>query len=216
MHESATTNEKFLRTLSSGLHGLAQPLSIIHGYLEISLQDGASIEQYRELTKKLLQQSRRAAGIAKFVSQLTRYQLPAPDVQDILLTSVLEQEIEDRIRVFETAQVQLDFRHPKHELLVRISPIRLRQVIGYILDVIRMVSAPGDMVRIEVRSDKESVSLHVQRQPSIGYSPRTLPGNDDNAGSHALTLADAIVSNAGGSFSSSLEPLSIRADFPVA
>ena len=215
MQQAEVTNEKFLSTLSSSLHGLAQPLSIIHGYLEISLLKATSVEQYRELIEKMLQESRRATGIAQFVAQLTRFQHPAPDVKEVMVSSVVTGAIEDMSRVFERAQIELLFRHPEEERPVRISPVRLRQVIFYILEVIRTVSVAGDVIWLELAPEDDHLNFQIRRESNSGQASKVIPSIEENNGNRALALADAIISNAGGTFVGSLEPLSIRAEFPT-
>jgi len=215
MSQTVTVNEEFLRALSTGLHGLAQPLAIISGYLELSLdqQNGAPS---RELTERLLQESQRATGIARFVSQLTRFQRPAPDVQDVLVSEVIEGVLADTRRLWEDAQIELLFRRPEHEQRVSISPVRLREVVFNILEAIRMVSAARDVVRLDVRPQDDRITLQIA--PDQGTEPAavTAPSTDSSHGTRALALAQAVVNNAGGTFSGSLEPLFIRAEFPVA
>jgi len=215
MRQSSSSNDKFLRMLSSSLHGLAQPLSIIHGYLEISLEDGASVEQYRELTKMLLQQSRRAAGIARFVSQLTRLQQPATDLEELRLSLALEGTIEEMAPALQAAGIKLVFQHAVHERLVKISQIRLRQVLSYILDAIRTASASGDVIRIDLTQKHGHVVLQIHRDPVSGSLPKVASSAEETNGVQALALADAIVTIAGGKFTGSLEPLFVRVEFPT-
>ena len=214
MSQTTTMNEEFLRTLSFGLHKLAQPLSVISGYLELSL-DGEYEEPSRELTERLLAESRRASGIAQFVMQLTRFQLPAPDVKDILLSETLESTIADISRMLEESEIKLVFHRPEAERPIRVSPARLREATFRLLDAIRMISIAGDVIRIDLLPENNRLTMLIFREQSMAHSSSaSLP--DECAPSHrALALAHTVVSSAGGTFAGSLEPLFVRAEFPV-
>ena len=215
MPQTVTVNEEFLHTLSTGLHGLAQPLSIISGFLELSL-DQQSGGPSRELTERLLQESRRASNIARFVSQLTRFQLPAPDVKDVLVSDVIKDTITDSREMLEHAEVKLLFCHPEHERPVRVSAGRLSHLVFNILDAVRMVSAPGDGILINVEPERDHMTLQIAHEQGIKSSTGPLSSAESGQGNRILALANAMVSNAGGTFTGTLEPLFIRARFPVA
>jgi len=213
MPQTIAVNEDFLRTLSSGLHGLAQPLSIISGYLELSLDD-ASNGPSRELTETLLEQSRRASGIAQFVSQLTRFQTPAPDVADVLVSGILEAAIEDTQRILEDAQLTLLWHRPDAEHRVSVSPSRLKQVLVHLLDAIRTVALAGEVIHLGLKSRTDRLKLQVHLERGTATSP-VRRSTEFSPIHRALTLLQAVVSNTGGTFAASTDPLFIRAEFPV-
>lgn len=178
--------------------------------------DGGSLDQYRELTRKLLQQSSKATGIAQFVAQLTCYQQPAANEAEVLLSAALEKGIEDMTPIFDSIQIKLIFDRPQRERLVMMSPVRLRQFVLHILDVVRMVSATEDVIHLELVLKNSRMKLQVRRESGPGTSSRTVTSSGENSGNRALALAEAIVSSAQGKFTASLEPLSISAEFPTA
>jgi len=214
MSQTSTIHEDFLRSLSFGLHKLAQPLSVISGFLELSL-DGEYEMPSREMTERLLDESRRASGIAQFVMQLTRFQLPASDVRSVLLSETLESALTDISGALAEAEIRIEFQRPENERLIQASPARLREAIFRLLDAIRMSSAAGDAIRIELIPDKNQLTLMIFRERNTAHSSKTQISNDCEPASRALTLAQTVVSGAGGTFTGSLEPLFVRAEFPV-
>jgi signal transduction histidine kinase len=54
-------HQENLRAVSSVLHQLAQPLTVLHGLIELSLLENQSAEQYRECLKQALTESVRLA-----------------------------------------------------------------------------------------------------------------------------------------------------------
>jgi hypothetical protein len=214
MSQTTTINEEFLRTLSFGLHKLAQPLSVISGYLELSL-DGGYEEPSRELTERLLEESRRASGIAQFVMQLTRFQLPAADAKEILLSDLLECALADISRMLEEAEVRIAFERPEGERPVRVSPLRLREAMFRLLDAIRVGSVAGDVIRIDLLPESNRLTMLIFREQSMTHSSRAPVSDEYAPGNRAFALVQAVVSTAGGTFAGSLEPLFIRAEFPL-
>jgi len=216
MRRSKDPQDKFVHTLSATLHRLAQPLSIIQASLEISLLEPTSAEQYREVVKESLQELRRAADVVQFAAQLTRFQQPASDVAEVELSTVLEDTIDDLARVFETARTKLVFHRPEREHPVRISPTRLRQMFFYVLQAVRTASAPGDIIQIELRTRAKHVTLRISHEGRKHHPGIEDPSPDGSVADRALSLAHAIVTNAGGTFSAATNPLLIVADFVAA
>src|ERR1039458_4990320 len=102
------SQEKFLRLLSSGLHDMAQSLSIAQGSLELALlTPTTTVEQYKDLAKEMLEQVSRIAEAMRFASQLTRFQQAASDVADVSLDAVLEEAIADQRQAWDAAQVMV-------------------------------------------------------------------------------------------------------------
>ena len=69
--------ENFLKTLSSSLHQMAQPLSIIQASLEVALLRQTTGDPMREVAENVLEQLGRAVETLRFTSQLARFQQPA-------------------------------------------------------------------------------------------------------------------------------------------
>src|SRR5882724_12051930 len=107
--------ENFLKTLSSSLHQMAQPLSIIQASIELALLRQTTGEPMREVAENVLQQLGRAVETLRFTSQLARYQQPALDVTNVLLSDVLHDVIEDLSRTLSTAQIKLAIDHSGRE-----------------------------------------------------------------------------------------------------
>jgi signal transduction histidine kinase len=208
------SQEKFFRLLSSGLHDMAQPLSIAQGSLELALLAPPTVEQYRDLAKEVLELVGRIAESMRFASQLTRFQQPASDVADVLLNPVLEEAIADQRQAWDAAQVMVMYFRPRAEYTLRVSPSRLRQMLFHVLQVTQKLSRPGSAVHIKLLGSASKLRLKIQH-PSPGQDPALDQWSDNDSVGRALALIDSIVSGAGGRFSSKPSPLLIVADFPL-
>ena len=208
---SSQSQEKFIRVLSETLHRMAQPLSIVQATLELALLKPATAKEYRVIIKEVLEQLRRTFEPMQFAGQLTRFQQPASDVTDVVLSQTVEEVITSLHRTLESAQIGVLFSRPGRELPVRISQTRLRQMVFYVLQAIQALAQPGDAMHIAVKAHAGRLGLSIQ------LSPGETPGASaaDERAAQALALADAVATNAGGEFSVAVNPLRIVADFPT-
>ena len=212
---TSPSQEKFLHTLTTSLHQMAQPLSTIQASLELALMNSTTAEQYQAIAEDLLQQLRRAVESMQFTAWLARFHQPAADVNEVLLSAALESVISDLRRTLETAQLQLLFFRPEQERLIRISVTRLRQMLFYVLQAVQGCSQPGDLVQVDIQAPAGHLVLRIQHSrgenpPAEGTTP-----SPESVVQRALSLAEAIVSCAGGEFNVTTNPLLIIADFPV-
>lgn len=208
---SSQSQEKFIRALSESLHRMAQPLSIVQATLELTLLKPATAKEYRGIIKAVLEQLRRTFEPMQFAGQLTRFQQPAADVTEVLLSHTVEEVIASLHRTLESAQIGVLFSRPGRELPVRISPTRLRQMVFYVLQAVQSFSQPGDAMHVAVKAHAGRLGLSIQLSP--GERPEASAGEVRAA--QALALADAVATNAGGEFSVTVNPLRIVADFPT-
>src|SRR5216684_9149297 len=100
------SQEKFLRTLTASMHEMAQPLSTIQASLELALLCPTTAEQYRWIAEDVLLHLQRAVESMQFTAYLTRFQQPAADIQDVLLSAALNEVISDLQRTLDTAHLQ--------------------------------------------------------------------------------------------------------------
>ena len=103
-HTQPLSQKQFLSTLSASMHEMAQPLSTIQASLELALLCPTTIEQYRWVAEDALMQLQRVVESMQFTAQLTRFHQPAADIQDVLLSAVLEEVISDLQRTFDDRQ----------------------------------------------------------------------------------------------------------------
>ena len=209
------SQEKFLRTLTASMHQMAQPLSTIQASLELALLSPTTAEQYQELAQDALRHLQGAVESMQFAARLARFQQPAGDVRDVLLSTALEEVISDLQRTLDTAQLQLLFFRSEHEQLIRISPTRLRQMLFYVLQALQDCSQPGDLVHIEIHAPVGHLLLRIQHSQLKNDQVDCAKPPHEGMGDRALALAEAIVSGAGGEFSVTTYPFLIVADFPV-
>jgi hypothetical protein len=208
------SQEKFLTTLSASLHQMAQPMATIQASLELALLSPTTEAEYREIAENILGQLKCAVESMQFAGRLARYQQPAKDVRDVLLSVALDEAISSLQRTFDTAQLQLLFFRSEHEQPICISPARLRQMLFYVLQAVQGCSRPGDLAKIEIQEPAGRMVLRIKHSCNTSGASRTGPTSDAKV-ERALALAEAIVTSAGGDFKVSTGPLLIVADFPV-
>ena len=218
-HNSAS-QRRFLRTLSTNLHDMAQPLSTIQASLELALLSMTTAGEYRETAEDALIHVQRAVELMQFSARLALFQQPAADVRDVSLVATLREVLSDLQHTFESSQLQLQFVGFEHEgsgeeQLISISPTRLRQMIFYVLQAVQGCAQPGDLVNIEIQRPADHLVLRLQHcHCNDDVIERVQPARNITV-ERAIALADSIVSSSGGEFSVSACPLLIVADFPT-
>ncbi len=211
---SSSSQEKFLSTLSESMHQMAQPISTIQAALELAVLSPTTAAEYKEIAENILGQLRSATETMQFAARLTRFQQPAADVRNLLLSAALDEVISSLQHTLDTARLQLLFLRPQHEQMISISVTRLRQMLFYVLQAVQGCSQPGDLAKIEIQEFTGHLILRIKHSSSSAQTVRAMPSSDGIV-EKALALADAIVTTAGGEFNVSTDPLLIVADFPV-
>jgi hypothetical protein len=210
-----SSQDKFLRTISTSMHQMAQPLSTIQASLEMALLSPTTAPEYKEIAENVLAQLRSAVDSMQFAARLSRFQQPALDIRDVCLSDALLEVVSSLQRSLDTAQVKLVFSRPQREPLISASPTRLRQMLFYVVQALQAHSQPGDVAKIETESTSGHLRLRVQHLAArTGEIVRPISPQDQIT-DRALALAEAIVTSGGGEFSVSTSPLLIVADFPL-
>jgi len=206
--------ETFLKSLADSLHQMAQPLSIIQASMELALLRKTTGEQFGEVAQNVLDQVARAVETLRFTSQMARYQQPASDEANLLLSDVLHAAVEDLSRTLSTAQIKLALDHSGREREIKFSRTRLRQLFFYILQAVQHLSQPGDMIHIGLQAHAGNIKLRIFQSPE--HKTTNVPkASDESFATRSLALAEAIVVGAGAEFQLNLNPLLIVVDFPV-
>ena len=207
--------DKFLRTLSTSMHEMAQPLSTIQASLELAVLSPTTAAEYKEIAENVLAQLRSAVDSMQFAARLSRFQQPASDVRELSLSVALQEVISSLQRTLDTAEVRLVVRGLDHEPLICASPTRLRQMLFYVLQAVQHYSQPGDLAKVETDSTSGHLRLRIQHVAAkTGRAVHPL-SHQDEITDRAIALADAIVTSGGGEFSFSTSPLLIVAEFPL-
>ena len=133
------------------MHQMAQPLSTIQASLELALLSPTTEAEYKEIAENILGQLRSAVESMQFAARLARFQQPAADVRDVLLSVALDEAISGLQRTLRHGAAQLLFFRSEHEPLISISPARLRQMLFYVLQAVQGCSQPGDLAKIEIQ-----------------------------------------------------------------
>jgi hypothetical protein len=210
----SSSQEKFLSTLAESMHQMAQPLSTIQASLELAMLSPTTAAEYKEIAENILGQLRSATETMQFAARLTRFQQPATDVRNVLLSAALDEVVSCLQYTLDTARLQLLFLRPTHEQMISVSVTRLRQMLFYVVQAVQGCSQPGDVAKVEIQEFTGHLIMRIKHSASGTQTVRALPSSDGIV-EKALALADAIVISAGGTFNVSTDPLLIVADFPV-
>ena len=210
-----SSQEAFFSILSTSMHEMAQPLSTIQASLELALLTPTTAEQYRSLAEDVLVNVQRAVDSMQFAARLARFQQPASNVENMLLSGAVDEVIADLQCTLDSAQIQLLLVRFDLEPLIRISAARLRQMLFYVFQAAQVCSQPRDLVEIEIKSELPGyLTLRIEVRPSEKQAESGRTAQID-AADKGLALACAIANSAGANFSIRNSPLLIVVDFPI-
>lgn len=174
---SADLHPAIAKATSRGIHDTAQPLTVLQGLLELTLEQAKTVDDYRESLTLALSEIARVTACFENVRQLVRLQQPAPDVCNF---SIL-QTVRDVLNEMPTANVSFT---SGPEDMVHASQSRVRQGLSVLIAAIASNSAGNVKVCIEPQAQMIAIRIEM-----LG---------DTDALASNLEIAALIVASAGG------------------
>ncbi len=211
--ETSRPSQKLVRELSASLHELAQPLSIIQSSLELAIARQMTVPEYREMAENALQQMSSVLDSMHFLTQLVRVQQPANDTIKVKLSEAVHGALQEMNRTLEAAKITPSLL-PQEEVAIYISKGRLKQMLFSVFQAAAKFSPPGSVLHIVIQRNAQRMELRIHSVKD-GNAPAGGPEAHGEARIRTFSLADAIVSSAGGDFVASASPFCIFADFPI-
>jgi signal transduction histidine kinase len=150
---------EFVTTVS---HDLRSPLTAILGYVELIERAGEINDQQRDFIRRVQISVQHITDLVSDLLDLGRIESGVDTTQESTPISVLARYAVEGLRTSaETKDVELEARLPDGLPLVSGDPIRLRQMIGNLLENAIKYTPAGGRVEIEAESEDHQVILRV-------------------------------------------------------
>jgi two-component system phosphate regulon sensor histidine kinase PhoR len=150
---------EFVTTVS---HDLRSPLTAILGYIELVERSGELNDQQGEFIRRVQLSVGQITDLVSNLLDLGRIEAGLDVAKENTPLSVLARYALESMRTkAEDKQVRISSRLPENLPMVLGAPIRLRQMIGNLLDNAIKYTPPGGRVEIEAKSEGEQIILTV-------------------------------------------------------
>ena len=139
-------------------HALSQPLTTLSCSLELTLQQAATVEEYRESVARALADAERVSWLSTGIRELLEAGQASEDCELLPLQAAVQAAINDLLLLAESKGVQICYS-PGAAGLVWFEARRLRQGLFHLLGSALSAGGPGAVVRIEMVEAGEEVVL---------------------------------------------------------
>ena len=150
---------EFVTTVS---HDLRSPLTAILGYVELIERTGEVNDQQREFIRRVRSSVEHITALISDLLDLGRIEAGLDSARENTPLAVLARYAVETLRsVAESRRLALEAELPEDLPLINGDPIRLRQMIGNLLENALKYTPSGGRVRIEALSEADQVILRV-------------------------------------------------------
>ena len=168
----ARIKSEFVTTVS---HDLRSPLTAILGYVELIERSGSLNDQQRDFLQRVRISVDRITSLVTDLLDLGRIEAGLDITRENSPIVVLARYAIDSLRgVAENKGITLEIELPNKPLIVLGDPVRLRQMIGNLLDNALKYTPSGGTVRVEMEAEKDQMILRV-RDTGPGIPPADQP-----------------------------------------
>jgi signal transduction histidine kinase/DNA-binding response OmpR family regulator len=168
----ARIKSEFVTTVS---HDLRSPLTAILGYVELIERAGSLNDQQHDFIERVRISVDRITSLVTDLLDLGRIEAGLDIARENSPIVVLARYAIDSLRgVAENKGVTLEVELPDEPLIVIGDPVRLRQMIGNLLDNALKYTPSGGTVRVEVEAEGDQMVLRV-RDTGPGIPPADQP-----------------------------------------
>ena len=178
-------------------HALSQPLTTLCCSLELTLQQAATAEVYRECVTRALTDAERVSWLSTGIRELLESGQASEDCELLPLRDAVRAAIDDLLLLAESKGVRI-YYSPEAAGLVWFEARRLRQGLFHVLQSTVSAGGPGATVRIEVAETEEEVVLALTVSGEAHNS--NLSDDEQLALRLGLGIARATFEAAGGHF----------------
>jgi signal transduction histidine kinase len=213
-NEPAVANHPAItKAISRGLHEMAQPLTVLHGALEVALMQSEPASSEAHQTLELARREMlRVCSSLEHLRHLVRLQLSPEEQMPVSIARVVQTVLERLSGQFSAARIQCTVaRRPELEDLVTASEGRIQEAFLLVLSSAPAVMPIGERVVVDLASDPGTVTVKA-RFLSAGGNKLSLSN-----GVHLnLELSEAMLASAGGELAIEETPFSVSARLPLA
>lgn len=200
---SADPMERLCSSLSIGIHGAAQPLTILRAGLSEECISDLNEGELRELAADCSREAARLTDVFDAMRQLVSAESTCPQLSSELLSPLLEYAVHEGEPIFREAGVYLHLIPSEDSSEVLVHRGRTLKALMEVLRTALSVSGPGDTVEMACVSaaDKAEVEIRNPNSTAITLDPEF---------SLRMAAAEASVRRQRGSFSWSMAPFNAR------
>jgi hypothetical protein len=208
----------FLHALAEGMHTMAQPLTVLRATLEIAAGNASSVSHFQRAVDTSLAEVSRVSEAMRFVQELLRIARDESPGSPVELREVVEIVREDLACVLEASSVSLCVEIADDVPAVRVSAIRLRQSLFYLVQHAAKTCQPGETVRLQEEDASEMVRLTIRVETKDNRSPEELSHHELPWGGTrpCVVLAEALLNLDGGELNWEDQPFTARLKLPTA
>ena len=164
--EVAASRERLHAWLSGAAHALSQPLTTLHGTLELALLSDATPAEAHPALEDALQQVQTAVSMTRLLRELADAEMSDPPARPTSLTSVLEELREDLEKLAQARGIRLLLQSDVSSPVLAI-PSDLRRAIQYLVERALDRSPAGGVVQITAAQDTNAASIVIRDQGPV-------------------------------------------------
>jgi signal transduction histidine kinase len=160
-----TRGDDFLEIMGTLAHMLSQPLTSLHGTVEVALMGELDVTECRRILEISLQETQRMAETLEALRDVLEMERADGQVQPVSWTRIIEKILEDAASVNKDNCLHL-VSAVKGEVWVKASPQQLNQVTTRLIGGAVRAARHQHEVRIILSMDAEKASLAVHEEGS--------------------------------------------------
>jgi hypothetical protein len=195
-----------------GLHDMAQPLTVLHGSLELALMQVQTADEYRQWLEFALEQAERLVSNLEYVQQLVHLQRPARDLETFPVPALVNAVRKELQSIFAGRDIQAVVIRRGQHFGVRASYRAVQEALRLIFSSLGSVEKCRRVV-VEIDDCTSTVQVQFIITDECGQPPAS-----ENTTSPCLDLqlAQTIVASTSGEMTLSFNPLAVRICLPSA